>query len=58
MFAHHVFSAVFVLYAGYRYHWTPWQVGVLLAAVGAMDMVVQGVLVGPRHEAARRSRRR
>ncbi len=47
MFAHHVFSAVFVLYAGYRYHWTPWQVGVLLAAVGAMDMVVQGVLVGP-----------
>jgi DHA1 family tetracycline resistance protein-like MFS transporter len=47
MFAHHVFSAVFVLYAGYRYQWTPWQVGVLLAAVGAMDMVVQGVLVGP-----------
>ncbi len=31
MFAHHVFSAVFVLYAGYRYHWTPWQVGLLLS---------------------------
>jgi MFS transporter, DHA1 family, tetracycline resistance protein len=47
MFAHHVFSAVFVLYAGYRYGWTPWQVGALLAMVGALDMVVQGVLVGP-----------
>jgi DHA1 family tetracycline resistance protein-like MFS transporter len=46
-FAHHVFSAVFVLYAGFRYGWTPWQVGVLLAGVGALDMVVQGVLVGP-----------
>jgi MFS transporter, DHA1 family, tetracycline resistance protein len=47
MFAHYVFAAVFVLYAGYRYGWTAWQVGVLLAAVGALDMVVQGVLVGP-----------
>jgi DHA1 family tetracycline resistance protein-like MFS transporter len=46
-FAHHVFSAVFVLYAGYRYGWTAWQVGVLLALVGALDMLVQGVLVGP-----------
>jgi DHA1 family tetracycline resistance protein-like MFS transporter len=47
MFAHHVFSAVFVLYAGYRYGWTPWQVGALLAMVGVLDMIVQGVLVGP-----------
>ncbi|MCL1633843.1 TCR/Tet family MFS transporter [Luteimonas sp. SX5] len=46
-FAHHVFSAVFVLYAGYRYGWSPWQVGVLLAMVGVLDMLVQGVLVGP-----------
>ena len=46
-FAHHVFSAVFVLYAGLRYGWGPWQVGALLAMVGALDMIVQGVLVGP-----------
>lgn len=46
-FSHHVFSAVFVLYAGYRYGWTPWQVGVLLALVGVLDLVVQAVLVGP-----------
>lgn len=46
-FAHHVFSAVFVLYAAYRYGWSSLEVGVLLAVVGALDMVVQGVLVGP-----------
>ena len=45
-FAHHVFSAVFVLYAAYRYGWGPWEVGVLLALVGALDMGVQGLLVG------------
>ncbi|MDQ8756873.1 TCR/Tet family MFS transporter [Sphingosinicella sp. LHD-64] len=46
-FAHHVFSAVFVLYAAARYGWGPFEVGVLLALVGALDMIVQGVLVGP-----------
>lgn len=46
-FAHHVFSAVFVLYAGYRYGWGAAQVGVLLALVGVLDMIVQGVVVGP-----------
>ncbi|HAL06057.1 MAG TPA: tetracycline resistance MFS efflux pump, partial [Brevundimonas sp.] len=46
-FAHHVFSAVFVLYAGLRYGWGPWQVGALLAMVGVLEMIVQGVLVGP-----------
>lgn len=46
-FAHHVFSAVFVLYAGYRYGWTAWEVGTLLALVGVLDMIVQGVIVGP-----------
>lgn len=46
-FAHHVFSSVFVLYAAYRYDWSSWQVGVLLAAVGVLDMVVQGIVVGP-----------
>ncbi|MEQ1951400.1 TCR/Tet family MFS transporter [Mesorhizobium sp. CN2-181] len=46
-FAHHVFSAVFVLYAGDRYGWGPWQVGLVLALVGVLDMSVQGLLVGP-----------
>jgi DHA1 family tetracycline resistance protein-like MFS transporter len=46
-FAHHVFSAVFVVYAGYRYGWGAWEVGALLALVGVLDMIVQGVLVGP-----------
>lgn len=45
-FAHHVFSTVFVLYAALRYGWGPWQVGLLLATVGAMDMVVQAGLTG------------
>jgi len=46
-FAHHVFSAVFVLYAAYRYGWGPGEVGLLLALVGVLDMIVQGVVVGP-----------
>jgi len=46
-FAHHVFSAVFVLYAGLRYGWSPWEVGALLALVGVLDMIVQGLIVGP-----------
>lgn len=46
-FAHHVFSAVWVLYAMHRFGWTPWQTGVALASVGVLDMIVQGVLVGP-----------
>ncbi|RZJ85695.1 MAG: MFS transporter [Brevundimonas sp.] len=45
-FSHHVFSTVFVLYAALRYGWGPWQVGLLLAMVGAMDMVVQAGLTG------------
>lgn len=46
-FAHHVFSAVFVLYAALRYGWGPAEVGLLLAFVGVLDMIVQGVLTGP-----------
>ncbi|MBE1208515.1 TCR/Tet family MFS transporter [Aminobacter carboxidus] len=46
-FAHHVFSAVFVLYAAYRYNWHAWEVGTLLAMVGVLDMTVQGLIVGP-----------
>lgn len=46
-FAHHVFSAVFVLYAMHRYGWGPREVGILLAGVGVIDMVMQGMVVGP-----------
>lgn len=46
-FAHHVFSAVFVLYAGYRYGWSAWEVGLVLTLIGALDVIVQGLLVGP-----------
>ena len=46
-FAHHVFSAVFVLYAQIRYGWGPKEVGLLLALVGALDMTMQGLVVGP-----------
>jgi DHA1 family tetracycline resistance protein-like MFS transporter len=46
-FAHHVLSAVFVLYAAYRYNWHAWEVGTLLAMVGVLDMIVQGLIVGP-----------
>ncbi|PWC39394.1 TCR/Tet family MFS transporter [Azospirillum sp. TSO35-2] len=44
-FSHQVFPAVFVLYAAHRYGWSAWDVGLLLATVGALDLVMQGVLV-------------
>ena len=46
-FAHHVFSAVYVLYAGHRYGLGSLEVGLLLGCAGLIDMFVQGVLVGP-----------
>ncbi len=46
-FAHHVFSAVWVLYAAFRYGFSPWETGALLALAGALDMSVQALLVGP-----------
>jgi len=42
--AHQVFPATWVLYTGYRYHWTPTQVGLSLALVGLMAAIVQGGL--------------
>lgn len=45
-FAHHLFSAVYVLYAAHRHGLGPFEVGLLLAASGALDMAVQGWLVG------------
>ena len=46
-FAHHVFASVFVLYAGYRYGWSTWEVGMALALWGVLDVGIQAVLVGP-----------
>lgn len=46
-FAHYVFAAVFVLYAADRYDWSSWMVGLSLALWGVLDIIVQGVLVGP-----------
>lgn len=46
-FSHHVFSAIFVLYAMHRYGWGLREVGLLLAGVGVIDMVMQGMVVGP-----------
>lgn len=46
-FSHHVFSAIWVLYAIHSFGWSPWQVGIALSAVGVLDMIVQGLLVGP-----------
>ena len=46
-FAHHVFASVFVLYAGYRYGWSAWEVGMALALWGVLDVAIQAVLVGP-----------
>lgn len=46
-FAHHVFSAIYVLYAGHRYGLGAFEIGLLLAGAGLLDMGVQGLLVGP-----------
>lgn len=46
-FAHHVFSAAFVLYAGHRYGLGTLEVGLLLATAGVLDMTVQGLVVAP-----------
>lgn len=45
-FAHHVFSAVFVLYAQHRYGFGPLEVGLMLALAGLLELGVQGLLVG------------
>jgi DHA1 family tetracycline resistance protein-like MFS transporter len=37
---------VFVVYTGYRYGWTPRDIGVLLSAVGVLGMAIQTGVVG------------
>lgn len=43
--AHYALNSVFVLYADFRYHWGPQQVGYVLALVGASNAIVQAGLV-------------
>lgn len=42
-----VWPTIFVLYAGYRYGWTPGAVGLNLMAGGLAGVLVQSLLVGP-----------
>ncbi len=45
--AHNVLPSIFVLYTGFRYHWSTKDVGVMLAATGVANIIVQATLVGP-----------
>jgi MFS transporter, DHA1 family, tetracycline resistance protein len=45
--AQNVLPSIFVLYAGYRYHWTPLVMGLTLMGTGALGVGVQLLLVGP-----------
>jgi DHA1 family tetracycline resistance protein-like MFS transporter len=45
MLAHQALQSTFVLYTEHRYHWDARTVGLMLAAVGACTIVVQGALV-------------
>lgn len=45
--AHTVLPSIFVLYAGYRYHWTPAIMGYTFVVTGVAGVIVQTLLVGP-----------
>jgi DHA1 family tetracycline resistance protein-like MFS transporter len=42
-----VWPSVFVLYTGYRYHWSPEAVGLSMAVGGVLGILVQSFVVGP-----------
>ena len=44
-FAHGSLPSMFVLYAVYRYNWSPWAVGTALAGVGILQTIVSGGLI-------------
>jgi len=56
MLAHQALQSTYVLYTEHRYHWDARTVGLMLAAVGACTIVVQGGLV--RFAVARMGERR
>ena len=47
MLAHTMLQSTWVLYTGYRFHWSPRDIGASLMVVGIMSIIVQGKLVGP-----------
>jgi DHA1 family tetracycline resistance protein-like MFS transporter len=47
LIAHNVLPAIFVLYTGHRYGWTPLQMGLNMMVTGILNIIVQAVLVGP-----------
>ncbi len=47
MFGGIILQNIWVLYTGYRYHWTTAQVGLSLTVVGILSAIVQGRLVRP-----------
>ncbi|MFT4025624.1 MAG: TCR/Tet family MFS transporter [Novosphingobium sp.] len=46
-FSHRLFMTVFVLFAGHQHGLTTLQVGALLAFSSVLDLIMQGILVGP-----------
>ncbi|WDM67755.1 TCR/Tet family MFS transporter [Xanthomonas cucurbitae] len=44
--AHYVYPSIFVLFAGYQYHWGPRAVSWVLAGVGVCSILVNVALVG------------
>ncbi|MEI9996436.1 MAG: TCR/Tet family MFS transporter [Rhizomicrobium sp.] len=45
--ANMVWPAVFALYAGYRFHWTPGLIGLFMAGISVVNVAVQSLIVGP-----------
>ncbi len=45
--AHNVFPSIFVLYVGHRFGWSALQAGVMMMAVGGVNVVAQLALIGP-----------
>lgn len=46
-FSHTVLPSIFVLYAGYRYGWTPSIMGYTFLATGIAGVIVQSLLIAP-----------
>lgn len=45
--AHTVLPSIFVLYVGYRYHWSPSTMGLTMTLTGILGIIVSMFLVGP-----------
>lgn len=45
--AHNVLPSIFVLYAGYRYNWTPQMIGLGMMLTGVLGVLVQVFAIGP-----------